>query len=174
MQVFRFSGYWKDVGTIDSLWEANLDLLNPQSQLDLCDPAWKIYSRTPVAPPQYIAPESYVQNSLITEGCEIHGSIEYSILAENVIVEEGAKIEASIIMPGSVIKKGASVQYAIIAENVTVGEGAKIGERPEEYTDRTKWGVAVVGAGLKVEAGAKLPAGEMAKTNIKAGLSNDN
>lgn len=169
MQVYRFSGYWKDVGTIDSLWEANLDLLNPQISLDLSDPAWRIYSRTPSAAPQFIAEASKVQNSLITEGCEIYGDIEYSILSDNVTVEEGAKIDASLIMPGAVIKKGASVQYAIIAENVVVGENAKVGDRPEEMEDREQWGVAVVGAGIEIGNGAHVKAGEMVTSNVKEG-----
>ena len=105
---YRYSDYWKDVGTIDSLWEANLDLLNPKVELDLSDPDWKIYSATPSSSAQYIAQCANVQNSLITEGCEISGDIEYSVIFENVIIEPGATVEYSIIMPGAKICKDAN------------------------------------------------------------------
>ena len=148
MVVYRFSDYWKDVGTIDSLWEANLDLLDPKMKLDLSDPNWRIYSRTPSAPPQYIADTAAVQNSLITEGCNVYGTVDFSILFDNVTVEEGAVVKDSLIMPGAVIKKGASVQYAIVAENAVIGENASIGERPEGEEDVTKGGDTGIGAGL--------------------------
>lgn len=167
MVVYRFADYWKDVGTIDSLWEANLDLLDPKAKLDLSDPSWRIYSRTPSAPPQYIADSAKVQNSLITEGCNVYGTVDFSILFDNVTVEEGAVVKDSLIMPGAVIRKNASVQYSIIAENAVIGEGATVGERPEDVSDLTKWGVSVVGAGLSVAGGAKVPAGEMIRESIK-------
>ena len=169
MVVYRFSDYWKDVGTIDSLWEANLDLLDPKIKLDLSDPKWRIYSRTPSAPPQYIADSAKVQNSLITEGCEISGTVDFSILFDNVIVEEGAIVKDSLVMPGAVIKKGASVQYAIIAENVIVDEGASVGERPEDVSDLSKWGVSVVGARLTIGKNAMVSAGVMIKENLEEG-----
>ncbi len=167
MVVYRFADYWKDVGTIDSLWEANLDLLDPKAKLDLSDPSWRIYSRTPSAPPQYIADSAKVQNSLITEGCNVYGTVDFSILFDNVTVEEGAVVKDSLIMPGAVIRKNASVQYSIIAENAVIGEGATVGERPENVSDLTKWGVSVVGAGLSVADGAKVPSGEMIRESIK-------
>lgn len=167
MVVYRFADYWKDVGTIDSLWEANLDLLDPKAKLDLSDPSWRIYSRTPSAPPQYIADSAKVQNSLITEGCNVYGTVDFSILFDNVTVEEGAIVKDSLIMPGAVIRKNASVQYSIIAENAVIGEAATVGERPEDVSDLTKWGVSVVGAGLSVAGGTKVPAGEMIRESIK-------
>ena len=97
MFAYRFDGYWKDVGTIDSLWEANLDLLNPKVPLDLSDDAWKIYSRNPGMPPQYLAPSAQVQNSMLTEGCNISGKVEYSIIFAGVTVEDGAEIIDSIL-----------------------------------------------------------------------------
>ena len=163
MIVYRFNDYWKDVGTIDSLWEANLDLLDPKIKLDLSDPNWRIYSRTPSAPPHYIADSAKVQNSLITEGCDIYGNVDFSILFDNVIVEEGATVNDSLVMPGAVIKKGASVQYSIIAENAVIEEGATVGERPEKCSDLEKWGVTVVGAGLTIGKDVKIIAGEMIK-----------
>lgn len=169
MVVYRFSDYWKDVGTIDSLWEANLDLLDPKMKLDLSDPNWRIYSRTPSAPPQYIADTAAVQNSLITEGCNVYGTVDFSILFDNVTVEEGAVVKDSLIMPGAVIKKGASVQYAIVAENAVIGENALIGERPEDVDDLTKWGVTVIGAGLSVGTGVEVGAGVMIREDVKDG-----
>ena len=154
--AYQFDGYWKDVGTIDSLWEANLDLLNPKVDLDLSDPSWKIYSRTPTAPPHYISPDAKVQNSMLTEGCEISGDIDFSVIFADVTVEKGAVIRDSIIMPGTVIKSGAVVQYAIVAENAVIEENAVVGERPEAMDDLDKWGVAVIGKGVTVKKGTKI------------------
>ena len=156
MAAYRFSGYWKDVGTIDSLWEANLDLLNPKVDLDLSDPSWKIYSRTPTAPPHYVSPDATVQNSMVTEGCEISGDVDFSVIFADVTIEKGAVIRDSIIMPGTVIKSGAVVQYAIVAENAVIEENAVVGERPEAMEDLDKWGVAVIGKGVTVKKGMKI------------------
>lgn len=169
LQSYRFADYWKDVGTIDSLWESNLDLLSPTVDLNLSDPAWRIYSRTPSAPPQYIGETANLQNSLVTEGCEVYGNVEFSILFENVKIGEGANIIDSIIMPGATVKSGATVQYSIIAENVVVEEGAVVGERPEECADLAKWGVSVVGAKLTVGKGAKVTAAKMIDKNVEEG-----
>jgi glucose-1-phosphate adenylyltransferase len=169
MVVYRFNDYWKDVGTIDSLWEANLDLLDPKIKLDLSDKNWRIYSRTPSAPPQYIADSAKVQNSLITEGCEIYGMVDFSILFDNVTVEEGATVEYSLVMPGAVIKKGATVQDSIVAANSVIEEGATVGEKPEEMSDLSKWGVAVVGAGLNIGKNAFVRAAEMIREDVKDG-----
>ena len=169
LQAYRFADYWKDVGTIDSLWESNLDLLNPKVELDLSDPAWKIYSRTSSLPPQYIGESAEAQNSLITEGCEVEGKVDFSILFENVTVEKGATITDSIIMPGATVKSGATVQYSIIAENVVVNEGAVVGERPENCDDLSKWGVAVVGSGLEVGKNAKVRAKQVVAESVKEG-----
>lgn len=169
LQSYRFADYWKDVGTIDSLWESNLDLLNPKVELDLSDPGWRIYSRSPSAPPQYIGESAELQNSLVTEGCEVDGKVDFSILFENVKVEKGATITDSIIMPGARVEEGATVQYAIIAENVTVKKNAVVGERPENCSNLEKWGVCVVGAGLTVGENAVIGAGTMVKKNVEEG-----
>ncbi len=169
MIVYRFNDYWKDVGTIDSLWEANLDLLDPKVKLDLSDPDWRIYARTPSSPPQYISDEARVQNSLITEGCDVSGKVEFSILFNDVTVEEGATVNSSLIMPGAVIKKGASVQYAIVAENCVIEEGASVGQRPEETENLDSWGVAVIGEDLKVGKDAKVKASVMVSSDVKEG-----
>ena len=154
--AFPFDGYWKDVGTIDSLWEANLDLLNPNVDLDLSDPDWKIYSRNPVAPPHYVSPDATVQNSLISEGGLIEGSVDFSVLFANVSIEKGAVVRDSILMPGTVVKKGAVVQYAIVAENAVIEENAVVGERPEDMENLSDWGVAVVGAHVCIGAGTRV------------------
>lgn len=148
--AYPFDGYWKDVGTIDSLWEANLDLLDPKVDLDLSDKSWKIYSRNPASPPHYISEKANVQNSLIAGGCDIEGDVDFSVLFSNVTVEEGATVRDSIIMPGTVVRSGAVVQYAIVAENAVIEEGAVVGERPEAMQNLDDWGVAVVGEKITV------------------------
>ena len=169
MFAYRFEGYWKDVGTIDSLWEANMDLLDPNVPLDLSDDSWKIYSRNPGMPPQYLAATAEVQNSSITEGCVIEGKVESSVIFAGVTIEEGAEIVQSILMPGSVVRKGAKVQYAILAEDVEVCEGAVVGEAPEEIDDLSRWGVAVVASGIKVGKGGKVPAKGMIEADVNDG-----
>ncbi len=166
MMVYRFSDYWKDVGTVDSLWEANLDLLNPRIDLNLSDKNWRIYSRTVALPPQYIANTAKVEHSLVTDGCEVYGTLDYSILFENVTVEQGASVEYSLIMPGAVIKKGAKVKYAIIAEDVVVEENATIGCDPTEIA-RDDFGITVIGSGVTVGKGAKVGAKEMIIEDVK-------
>ena len=145
LYAYKFKGYWKDVGTIDSLWEANMDLLNPNIPIDLYDPDWKMYSRNPVLPPQYIGENANVENSMIAEGCIIDGNIDFSVIYEGVTIEKGATVTDSIIMPGSVIKEGATVEYAIVGENSIIEKGAHIGARPETVENRDDWGIAVIG-----------------------------
>ncbi len=161
MFAYTFDSYWKDVGTIDSLWEANMDLINPKVPLDLHDKNWKIYSRNPVMPPHYLSDKGEVQNSLITEGCNIDGKVDFSVLFAGVTVEEGAVVRDSIIMPNAVIKKGAVIDYAIIAENTVIGENAVVGQRPEDIANRDDWGVAVVGADRTISANTVIGAKAM-------------
>ena len=168
MFAYQFDGYWKDVGTIDSLWEANLDLLNPKVDLDLSDDKWKIYSQSPVAPPHFISDKAAVENSMISEGCEIHGEVDYSILFSNVTVEEGATVRYSIVMPGTVIKAGAVVEYAIVAENAVIAEGAHVGDSPEAMADDLdNWGIAVIGEKVTIGKGAKVNAKQMIDTDME-------
>ena len=164
LYAWSFDGYWKDVGTIDSLWEANMDLLNPSVPLDLYDESWKIYARNPVMPPQYVGDSAVVNNSMISEGCEVYGDAHFSVLFPGVIVEEGAKIHNSIIMPGTVVKKGAVIEYSIIAENAVIDENAKVGSDPT--ITEGDWGVAVVGAGIHVGKNAVVPAKSMIEENV--------
>ena len=167
--AYPFDGYWKDVGTIDSLWEANLDMLNPKANLDLSDTSWKIYGNNSVHPPQYIADTAKVENSMICAGCEIGGEVDYSVLFPDVTVEEGAVVKYSIVMPGSVIKRGAVVQYAMLADNVTVESGAKIGESPEQMADLDAWGVAVVGGGVMIGEHASVAPKIMCDNDVAEG-----
>ena len=147
MFAYRFEGYWKDVGTIESLWESNMDLLNPNVPLDLSDDQWRIYARNPVMPPHYVAKDAHVQNSLVAEGCNVYGEIDFAVLFAGVYVAPGAVVKDSIVMPGARIEEGARVQYAIVAENSVVGAGAVVGERPEDMENKDDWGVAVIGPG---------------------------
>lgn len=156
MVAYTFDGYWKDVGTLDSLWEANMDLLNPNIPIDLYDPSWKMYSRNPIMPPQYIGADAVIENSMVTDGCNVDGKVDFSILYEGVTVEAGATVTDSIIMPGSVIKSGAIVEYAIVGENCTVEAGAQIGARPETVENRDDWGIAVVGHNITISENAKV------------------
>lgn len=164
MFAYRFEGYWKDVGTISSLWEANMDLLGDVPNFDVGDPAWKIHSRNPLAPPEYLGEGSVVKNSMIALGSEIYGTVINSVLSSNTVVEAGATVKDSVIMSGTVIKAGASVNYSIIDECVVVGEKATVGEDIGEAK-----GIAVLGRGVKVGKGAKVSAGAMVDKNIEAG-----
>ncbi|MBE5787895.1 MAG: glucose-1-phosphate adenylyltransferase [Clostridiales bacterium] len=152
MVAYSFNDYWKDVGTIESLWEANMDLLAEQPEIDLHDKKFRIYARTPGLPPQYIAAEAKVDNCLVTEGCEIVGEITHSILSFGARVEAGAQVIDSVIMPGAVIKKGAVVRRAIVGENAVVSEDACVGEETGL--------IAVVGQGAVVPEKAWVKAGE--------------
>ena len=151
MCAYAFDGYWKDVGTIESLWEANMDLLSTPMPIDLHDKKWRIYARTPVYPPHYIAKGATVSDSLVTEGSEVYGHVEHSVLFAGVKVEEGAEIIDAVIMPGAVIKRGAVVRRAIVAENAIVGPGSFVGEETGN--------IAVVGHGISIPAGVSVKAG---------------
>ena len=165
MFAFPFAGYWKDVGTIDSLWEANLDIINPNVDLDWSDPSWKIYSKPPASPPHYIGKNAKVENSSVSEGCEIDGEVDYSVVSSNVTIEADADVRYSVIMPGAVIKKGAKVYYSIIAENAVIEENAKIGEIPELLNKPEDWGIAVIGAGATIKSGTHIEPGRMINSN---------
>ncbi len=162
---YRFEGYWKDVGTIESLWEANMDLLSPKSGLNLSDDTWRIYGRNNGAPPHFTSKEAKVTHSLISEGCEIRGNVSESVLFSDVIIGKGATVEYSILMPGAVIEPGASVRYSIVAEGAHICEGAVVGAAPSEV-EADAWGVAVVASGVRIGKGAKLPAKEMAGEDL--------
>ena len=167
MFAYQFEGYWKDVGTIDSLWEANMDLLDPNVPLDLSEDNNKIYSRNPVMPPHYIGDNAKIQNSLVADGCNIYGELEFSILFAGVTVEKGAVVTDSILMPGAVVEENAVVQYAIVAENAVIGKNAVIGARPEDISDKNEWGVTVIGDNLHIGANAVVPPKSMIDKDIE-------
>lgn len=169
MFAYKFDGYWKDVGTIDSLWEANLDLLNPRINIDLSDTDWPIYCKNSALAPHFASKDSDIQHSMVSGGCIIDGKVDFSVLFSNVTVEKGASVEYSIIMPGAVIKKGAKVRYAMVAENAVIEENAVVGEAPEEIKDLEKWGVTVIGADITIGKKAKIAANLMIDENIKEG-----
>ncbi len=154
ISVYRFRGYWKDVGTIASLWESNMDLLGSEPVFDVADADWKIHSRNPLAPPEYIGAGAHIEGAMIALGCEIEGTVRNSLLAAGVVVEEGAEVNDSLIMAGSVIRRGAVVNYSIVDENVTVEENAAVGEPKEN-----KAGIAVLGRNIRVGRGANVAGG---------------
>ena len=156
MFAYPFSGYWKDVGTIDSLWEANMDLLGDRPVLKLNDASWRIYARHEAQAPHFIAADGNVKNSSITEGCEISGCVVNSVIGSNVEIGKGAEVIDSVIMSGVKICDGAKVKYSIIDSGVTVGENAQIGEARESGAK-----ITVVGAGVGIEAGKVIKSGEM-------------
>lgn len=133
--AYKYQGYWKDVGTIDSLWEANMDLLNSSNELDLNDPTWKIYTEDIPALPQYIGPNANVDKAFITQGCVVEGEIKNSVLFTGAKVGKGAKIIDSVLMPGVVVEDGAVVQRALVAENITIGAGAVVGSADSEHIE---------------------------------------
>lgn len=161
MFAYAFSGYWKDVGTIESLWESNMDLIDPNVTLDLADENWKIYSRNPVVAPHYVSPTGVVQNSLISDGCIIEGNVDFSVLFSNVTIAPGAVVNDSILMPGVVVEEGAVIQYAIVSENAVIKKNAVVGARPEDIENKEDWGVAVVGDNRTIGEGAVVAPKEM-------------
>lgn len=156
MVAYPFEGYWKDVGTLTSLWEANMDLLGTNPEFDLHTKDWRIYSRNNNLPPHFISETATVKNSLITEGCDIRGTVINSVLSNGVTVEEGAVVRDSVLMTDVTVKAGARVEYSIIDSDTVICENASVGK--ERASAR---GLAVVGEGLVVEAGSVIPDGEM-------------
>ncbi|MBQ8309452.1 MAG: glucose-1-phosphate adenylyltransferase [Clostridia bacterium] len=156
MMAYSFEGYWKDVGTIQSLWEANMDLLGANPELSLSEESWRIYSRHTAQPPQYISGDAVVENASITAGCEIYGTVKNSVLGAGVYVGKGAVVEDSVLMNGVSIGDNATVKYAILDENVSIGKKATVGES-RACAD----GIAVVGAGISISDGQKINAGAM-------------
>lgn len=133
--AYRFKGYWKDVGTIDSLWEANMDLLSPDNELDLSDLTWKIYTEDVTALPQYIGTEARIQNAYITQGCVIEGEVTNSVIFTGAKVRPGAKVIDSVLMPGAIVEDGAAVIRALVANGVNIGNGALVGSADSEHIE---------------------------------------
>ena len=166
MFAHRFDGYWKDVGTIPSLWEANMEVLDPEhSGIDLFDANWKIYSRNSGMTAHKVSGSAIVENSMITDGCRVDGTVKHSILFAGVKVEAGAVVEDAVVMGNAVIKAGAQVKHCIVGENAVIGENAIVGAMPEGDAA----GVATVGPDVTVGAGAKIGPNAMVKENVKEG-----
>ncbi len=156
LMAYPFVGYWKDVGTIRSLWEANMDLLGEHPALSLLDESWRIYSRHEAAPPQYVGSGAIVQNASVTAGCEIEGTVRNSILGTGVVVGKGAVVEDSVLMDGVTIGEGTTVRFSILDDRVSVGKNARVGE------DRSKTDeITVIGADCKIPDGGIVPPGAM-------------
>lgn len=156
MYAYEFSGYWKDVGTVTSLWEANMDLLGRHPAIDLNDPDMKIYSRNEPLPPSYVGADGNVVNSIFTAGCEINGTVINSVISEDVTIGKGSVIRNSVVMRGTKIGENVTVDYGMIDESVTVGDGVTIGD---EHSD--KYRIALIGRGTKVAGGTKIASGEI-------------
>jgi glucose-1-phosphate adenylyltransferase len=167
MMVYRFDGYWKDVGTINSLWDANMDILDPNGDLSVYDQKWPLWARNPIRPPHLIQEHASINHSFISSGCIIDGDVENSIISDSVEVGHGAIVRYSVVMPGAKILPGATVEYAILAEDVVVGAGAHVGS-DQVYDDPNKK-VAVVGKGVEIAAGAQIEAGAMLYPEKKGG-----
>jgi glucose-1-phosphate adenylyltransferase len=148
--AYRFKGYWKDVGTIQSLWDANMELLS-HSELNLHDPTWKIFSRNPNQPPHYVGSDAVIQSSLVSEGCQIYGTVEHCVLFPEVTIAKGAHVKDSIIMQNTVVEENSEVLRAIIDENVVIGSGCRIGGDKK---------ITVIGQGVKVKNNTTIEEGE--------------
>jgi len=150
--AYPYEGYWKDVGTIDSLWEANMDLLNPRLPLNLSDPTWRIYSRHSDRIPHYVADDVTIKSSMVSSGCEIYGNLNYSVIFADNVIESGTNVNYSVLMPNVQVGKNASINYAIIADDCVIEDGAVIGAAPEDCKEG-EWGIAVVGRGSVIKKG---------------------
>ena len=161
MMAYQFDGYWKDVGTIDSLYEANMDLLGDNPKFDISDSAWKIQSRSPLAPPQYVGEGAKTYNSIIMSGCEVFGTVENSVLSSNVIIEKGAEVKNSILMGDVTVGEGSVIEYSIIDEGVCIGKNVVIGQAKSEQK-----GIAVLGRGIKVADGIIIEGGAIVDNDV--------
>lgn len=161
MMAYRFTSYWKDVGTIESLWEANMDLLKNPPEFDLTDERWSIYSRSPVMPPHFIGADASVEHSMLTEGCVVHGDVNDSVLFAGVTVEHGAVVEDSVIMPNTRIAAGAVVRRAIVAENCVISRDCIVGEDEGE--------IALIGQDTVLPQGYVVAAGKQIDNSVISG-----
>ena len=158
---YQFKGYWKDVGTISSLWEANMDLLNPNSGIDLNEKGWKIYARNSSNPPQYIGENAVMENSIISEGCSIEGKIENSVIYYDAVIGKGAEIRDSVIMPHAVIGENARVCHSIVGWHTTIGANSVIGAPQDGPQPSGEWKISVVGPSLNLDKNSVVKEGDM-------------
>ena len=171
--AYRFDGYWKDVGTISSLWEANMNLLSENPGYILDDDDWKIFSRNPVKPPHYLSPTARVKNCYITVGCEIEGDVENSVLFEGVKIEEGAKVRDSVLFPGATVKRSATVEKSMLGANSYISEFAAIGSDDDDALDEfydkkiCSDGISLIAPEIVVEKNVKIAKNSMVSRNVK-------
>ena len=174
LMAHRFEGYWKDVGTIQSLWDANMELLDDAPAMNISDKDWRIFSKNPAKPPHYISDTAVVKNCYITEGCEIDGMVEHSILSEGVVVEEGAKIIDSVILPGAYISRDAVIKKAIVGTGAVIGKNVKIGTEEtgamEDFVNTKICGadITLIAPEVKIKDGAIIAKNSMVTKSIKA------
>ncbi|MEG1657763.1 MAG: glucose-1-phosphate adenylyltransferase [Oscillibacter sp.] len=160
MAAYRFAGYWKDVGTLESLWDANMDMLSPESGLDLLDESWPIYARSVNAAPAFLGPNSNVSHSAFNRDSLLMGTVDNSVLSAGVTVEEGAKVSYSVLLPGTKVERGAVVEYAILGECCHVGPNCRVGAAPDTVPP-TAWGLTVLAPGCALSAGNTVLPGVM-------------
>lgn len=165
MMSYTFTGYWKDVGTVQSLWEANMDLIGEEPKFELADKSWPIYSRTPARPPQFVGENAKISQSTVTEGCEIYGTIEHSVLFGDVTVGEGSTVIDSVIFPGTKIGKNVRIEKAVVGQNAVICDGAGIGISEEEnnkYESKMcTGGLVLIEGGAEIKANGVIPKGSM-------------
>ena len=153
LYAYPFNGYWKDVGTIDSLWQANMDLLDPEQPLNISDNSFKIYARNYAQPPSFISDGAKIINSMVAEGCTVRGKVCHSIVSTGCVIEDGATVSDCVLMPGTHIGRGAKISYTITGTNVSVGDGSTIGGSPENFK-KSEWGITVIGKDKVLPAGS--------------------
>ncbi|MBO7738661.1 MAG: glucose-1-phosphate adenylyltransferase [Clostridia bacterium] len=168
MFAYRFEGYWKDVGTVSSLWEANMDLLGNNPQLDLNDGSWKIYSRSNAYPPHYVGESAVIKNSQITEGCEIYGTVINSVIGGGVTVARGATVKDSVLFDNITVSEGASVYYSMVDSGTVVGKNSTVGKDKDEGGKLT-----LVGSGLNIADGISVPDGELISQKTLADIGGE-
>lgn len=168
MYAYRFEGYWKDVGTVSSLWEANMDLIGSNPALDLNDGSWRIYSRSNAYPPHYVGDSAVIRNSQITEGCEIYGTVINSVIGGGVKVARGATVKDSVIFDNVTVSEGASVYYSMVDANTHVGKGATVGKDKDEDGKLT-----LVGGGLDIKPGISVPDGGLVNEKTLADIGEE-
>ncbi|MBR6507510.1 MAG: glucose-1-phosphate adenylyltransferase [Clostridia bacterium] len=168
MFAYRFEGYWKDVGTVSSLWEANMDLLGDNPQLDLNDGSWKIYSRSNAYPPHYVGESAVIKNSQVTEGCEIYGTVINSVIGGGVTVARGATVKDSVLFDNITVSEGASVYYSMVDSGTVVGKNSTVGKDKDEGGKLT-----LVGSGLNIADGISVPDGELISQKTLADIGGE-
>ncbi len=164
--AYEFSGYWKDVGTISSLWDSHMDLLDKPEEIDFRDPSWRIYSRNPIQPAHYIADNAKVTRSAMTDGVVIHGTVDHCVLGHSVIIEEGASVKDSVLMPGAHIKAGAKLERVVVGLEAVVGKNVEInpeidGEGNPYINDYCSDGITVINHGVMLKDNVRIPGNAM-------------